>query len=350
MPLDLSAPAVPQSVRCDDCGSDVAVSLLVCPGCHRLIHAATLKRLKADAEAAAAARDYAAELAAWRSAAALLPPGSRQADAVTEKIDALTRPGGPAARAPEEMPKSGIWKWVGGLGPIGVLIWKLKFLIIAFATKGKLLLLGLTKASTLLSMLLAFGVYWTAWGMWFAAGLVISIYIHEMGHVAALRRYGIPASAPMFIPGVGALVRLRAQRLAPHEDARIGLAGPLWGLGAAAAAFAAGRLGGGPMYAAIAHTGAWLNLFNLLPVWQLDGGRGFRPLSRTQRFMAVAAIAATWALTREGLLVLLLLAAILQAWPASASEEGDAVALTQYAGLVLALAMLSTIQVPGAAP
>jgi Zn-dependent protease len=339
MPLDLTAPAVPQSVRCDECGSDVAAGLLVCPGCHRLVHSEALNRLKAEADAAAAAHDYAAELAAWRSAAALLPAGSRQALAVAEKIDALTRRGGPAS-APAEMPKTGIWKWIGGLGPVGVLIWKLKFVIIAFATKGKLLLLGLTKASTLFSMLLAFGVYWTAWGMWFAAGLVISIYIHEMGHVAALRRYGIAASAPMFIPGLGALIRLRAQRLAPHEDARIGLAGPMWGLGAAVAAFAGASLGGGPMYAAIAHTGAWLNLFNLLPIWQLDGNRGFAALASSQRWIAALAFVGGWMVTHDGLFVLLIAAAAFRAFDAHAPADGDRGALGQFVFLIAALSVI----------
>jgi Zn-dependent protease len=340
MPLDVSDAPVPQSVRCDDCGSDVAAGLLVCPGCHRLIHSAALNRFKAEAEAAAAAHDDGAELLAWRSAAALLPPGSRQAMAVAEKIDALTRAGGADSRAPREMPDTGIWKWIGGLGPIGVLLWKLKFVVLALATKGKLLLLGLTKAGTLLSMLLAFGVYWTAWGMWFAAGLVISIYIHEMGHVAALRRYGIAASAPMFIPGIGAIVRLRTQRLAPHEDARIGLAGPMWGLGAAAAAFAAGRIGGGPMYAAIAHTGAWLNLFNLLPVWQLDGNRGFAALDSTQRWLVALAFGCGWLVTHDGLFVLLIAAAAFRAFDAHAPAEGDRGALGQFLFLVAALSIL----------
>jgi Zn-dependent protease len=328
------------ATRCDGCESDVAAGLLVCPGCHRLVHAATLNQLKADAEFAADAGDYTAELAAWRSAVALLPAGSRQHAAVGEKIDALTRAGGAAVSPPAGLPASGPWKWLGGLGTAGVLIWKLKFLLLAFATKGKLLVLGLTKASTFFSMLLAFGVYWTAWGMWFAAGLVLSIYIHEMGHVAALRRYGIAASAPMFIPGLGALIRLRAQRLAPHEDARIGLAGPMWGLGAAAAALTAARMGGGQMYAAIAHTGAWINLFNLLTVWQLDGNRGFAALSTSQRWLIVLTFAGGWALAHDGLFVLLIAAAALRSFDAEAPVAGDRGALAQFAFLILALAVL----------
>ena len=337
--LDLGVPGAAMATRCDGCGSDVAAGLLICPGCHRLVHATTLNQLKTEAETAARAGDYAAELAAWRSAAALLPAGSRQHAAVGERIDALTRAGDPAMSAPE-MPRSGVWKWLGGLGPIAVVLWKLKFLLVALATKGKLLVLGLTKASTFLSMLLAFGVYWTAWGMWFAAGLVLSIYVHEMGHVAALRRYGIAASAPMFIPGLGALIRLRAQRLAPHEDARIGLAGPMWGLGAAVVSLAAARVGGGPMYAAIAHTGAWLNLFNLLPVWQLDGNRGFAALASVQRWMAVLLFVGAWGFTHDGLFVLLIIAAALRAFDAHAPQERDRGALAQFAFLIVALAVV----------
>lgn len=325
---------------CGDCGSDVAPGMQTCPACHRLVHADTLAQLKVSAEAAAAAGNHVAELAAWREAALLLPPGSRQYAIVCAKIDALTRTGGGAVSAPAQIPSSGPWKWLSGLGAAGLLAWKFKFLLVVLLTKGKLLVLGLTKASTLFSMLLAFGVYWTAWGMWFAAGLVLSIYVHEMGHVAALRRYGVPASAPMFIPGVGAFVRLGAGRLAPHEDARIGLAGPMWGLGAAVAALAAGQLGGGPMYNAIAHTGAWLNLFNLLPVWQLDGNRAFSALSTPQRWGIVLLLASAWALSGDGLFVLLTIAAGLRAVQADVPESPDRGVLIQFAFLVIALTLL----------
>ena len=72
------------------------------------------------------------------------------------------------------------------------------------AWKAKALLLGLTKGTTLLTMLLSLGVYWSMWGWPLRLGLVLSIYVHEMGHVIALARYGFRATAPMFIPGLGA--------------------------------------------------------------------------------------------------------------------------------------------------
>jgi hypothetical protein len=91
--------------------------------------------------------------------------------------------------------------------------------------KAKFLLLGMTKLPTLLSAVAAFGVYWTVWGWKFALGLVASMYVHDMGHVFALRRYGIRATAPMFVPGLGAFVCMEQYPKSQREDARVGLAG-----------------------------------------------------------------------------------------------------------------------------
>lgn len=334
----LSIDAAPVATRCERCGTDVAAGILSCPGCHRLVHAAALKKHRDDAEAAARAGDVQAELAAWRLAAELLPAESKQYTIVRDKIAALSQ-AADAAPVPE-VPQSGPWKWLAGMGTTGVLLWKFKFLVVALATKGKLLVLGLTKASTFVSMFLAFGVYWTAWGMWFALGIVLSIYVHEMGHIFALRRFGIAATAPMFVPGLGALIRLRGQRLSPREDARIGLAGPRWGLAAAVVALAGGVFGGGPMWKAIAHVGAWINLFNLLPVWQLDGNRGFAALGRKGRLAIAAMFVAGWMIAGDGLFLLLILIAGARALspdPPPTSERG---ALMEFTFLILALAIV----------
>ena len=334
----LSIDAAPVATRCGTCGTSVAPGILACPGCHRLVHADALKKHRDDAEAAARAGDGQAELAAWRLAAELLPLQSKQYTIVQEKIAALSQ-AADAAPVPE-IPQSGRWKWLGGLGTAGVFLWKFKFLVVTIATKGKLLLLGLTKASTFFSLFLAFGVYWTAWGMWFALGIVLSIYVHEMGHVFALRRFGIAATAPMFVPGLGALIRLRGQRLSPRENARIGLAGPMWGLAAALAALAGSALGGGPMWKAIAHVGAWINLFNLLPVWQLDGNRGLAALARDGRLAVAAAFGAGWMIAGDGLFFLLIAVAGGRAFSSDAPEANDRGALTEFIFLILALAIV----------
>ncbi len=152
-------------------------------------------RLAETAKEAAARGAIPEALSAWREALDLLPPGSKQHQAVAAKITELGRyiPFNAVPASGGAKPKSPASKAAAGLGAIGLTLWKLKAL-----------LLGLTKGSTLLSMLLSLGVYWTIWGWKFALGLVLSIYVHEMGHVIALRRYGFKASALTFIPGLGA--------------------------------------------------------------------------------------------------------------------------------------------------
>ena len=333
----------PLASRCETCGTEIAAELLACPGCRRLVHAEQLRLLSERAAAAARADDRSAEMEAWNSAIDLLPAGSRQRTVIADKIAALSATAASHERLPAPHPHSRVWKWIAGLGPIGLLAWKLKFLAVAMLANGKLLLLGLTKTSTLLSMLLSLGVYWTAWGMKFALGLVLSLYVHEMGHVVALRRYGIPATAPMFVPGLGAFIRLRQRSLPPFQNARVGLAGPVWGLAAALAAAAVAGFSGGPMWSAIAHTGAWLNLFNLLPVWQLDGARGFSALGRPARGIVAAAFAGAWIATGDSLVALLALASIVRAIDPRAPAETDAGVCLEFVALIAALAFVLRI-------
>lgn len=326
-------------MTCSTCLGEVAPNLLACPTCHALVHAERLKALAEEAAGAAARSDTSAELQSWRLALDLLPPGSRQHGVVREKVDRLSRQ--------VTATGSGAWKrgtaGVGALTGAALLLWKLKTVLLIALTKGKFLLLGLGKSSTLLSMLPTFGLYWAAFGWRFAAGLIASIYVHEMGHVYALHRYGIPASAPMFIPGVGAVVRSRHHPVNAHEDARIGLAGPIWGLGASLAAFAAYYASGAAIFGAIGRIGAWINLFNLLPVWQLDGARGLHPTNRLQRWMLTAVVAVTFLVTREGLLVLIGAIAAWHAFRHHDAEEGDWGATAWYAGLVAILSWMSVL-------
>ncbi len=332
------------AAACAGCGTEIAPSLLRCPACRALTHAEELSRIAREAAALESAGRRDEALAAWRTALGLLPADASQAEPIQRRIAALVERGGtdgaPASEPPQLLRR---------LGPIvfgaALVLWKLKFVLVFALTKAKFLLLGLTKASTLLSMLAAAGVYWSLWGWKFALGIVGSIYIHEMGHVAALRHFGIRASAPMFIPGFGAVVRLHQHPATVGEDARVGLAGPVWGLGAAVAALGIFLATGAPIWAAIARFGAWVNLFNLLPVWQLDGGRGFRALGRRHRWYAVGALLATWVLTAEPLLVLLAIAGGVSAM-SEAPDESDTAMLGLYAGLALLLALLSRVPVP----
>ncbi len=304
-----------------------------------------LKELAASAALAAGDGNVRAELAAWREALDFLPPDTRQYQTVAAKVDELSRRVGaladPAAPA---QPK--LWQGGGLVAAVSFAVWKLKAVLGLLVANGKFLALGFGNAATMGSMLLSLGVYWAAFGWKLALGLIVSIYIHEMGHVDALRRFGIRGSAPMFIPGFGALVRIRQQLANPAENARVGLAGPMWGLAAAIGAWLLHAATGAPILAAIARWGAWINLFNLLPVWQLDGSRAFIALSRLQRWLAAAALAAAWFATGEGLLIILAAVTAFEAWRRTAPAAGERTTLVQYIVLVGALSALAVLPVP----
>ncbi|MFP5245247.1 MAG: site-2 protease family protein [Thermoanaerobaculia bacterium] len=340
----MSELALPQqAIRCDGCATELAPALLICPSCRSLVHRARLQSLARTAEAAS---DPHAALAAWREALALLPAGTRQYDTVVSRIDALTA--AIEGKTLEEMRKgpSAGSKWAKILGPLGVaglLLWKLKFLVVALLTKGKLLLLGLTKMSTVASFFLTLGVYWSAWGWKLAAALLGGIYIHEMGHVAELRRRGIAASAPMFIPGLGAVVRLGQHAATPSEDAKIGLAGPLWGFGAGCLFLTLAVTLDSKFWYVVTYLTAVINLFNLTPVWELDGSRGFHALSRTQRWIIIATIALVWLFTREGMLVLVGLVAVWRAFEKKITTVPDWNAFATFVFLIGALAALTLV-------
>lgn len=316
--------------------------MLVCPGCGRLVHAAELSSLAAEAETATREARPSDALAAWRRALGLLPPNTAQARAIDQRIQALSKEVDAAALTPAPAPAAGKGK-AGAAGiaaAVALFLWKFKALLLLVATKGKLLLLGLTKLPTLLSMFFAFGAYWTLWGWQFALGFVLGIYVHEMGHVMALRRYGIAASAPMFIPGLGAFVRLNQRPANAREDAVVGLAGPVWGLAAACVFFALHLALESPLMAALAHVAAYINLFNLLPVWQLDGARGFVALSRMHRLWCVAAFGLAWFVSGDTLLLLVGVVAAVRSFDKTAPEQSDRRTLVTFLVLVAVLSGL----------
>jgi Zn-dependent protease len=327
---------------CPQCGVELPPNLLVCPSCHALVHAAELKTLAGEAEAATAAGNYSDALANWRSALELLPPASAQHGVISARVNELVQRLERPTQA--ELPKKPKWANKGGvLGAIGLVLWKLKFVVLFVLTKAKLLLLGLTKAGTFFSMLLSLGVYWSLWGWKFALGFVLSIYVHEMGHIYQLRRYGIKSTVPMFIPGLGAVIRSKLYPVTPHEEARVGLAGPIWGTFAAGFCYAIFLLTGSGAFAPIARFGAWVNLFNLLPVWQLDGSHAFKALSKLERAIVAAVMLAMFLITKDGLLLLLIIVAAFRCFEKTAPQKRDSAILTEFAFLVVTLSLLATI-------
>ncbi len=321
---------------CTRCGTEIAPGLLRCPACGSLTYAARLQDLAARADQHTRDGQHDQALARWNEALALLPADAAQRPPILQRIQRLESSAPQTAAGTGRRPGGLRGVWVGLATAVLFLLGKVKFL-----------LLGLTKMGTLLSMLAWVGVYWQLYGWKFAVGMVIAIYIHEMGHVAALRHYGIPASAPMFIPGLGAFIRLKAHPPTRTADARVGLAGPIWGTAAALGCLALYLATGDGLYASLTHFGAIINLFNLIPVWQLDGGRGIQALSRPQRWLLLAVVAVSFVAFREGMLLLVGLGVAVQSF-LKPPPESDPGTLTRFGLLVVALSWLATVRAAGA--
>ena len=320
--------------RCVDGSTEIGPYALACPSCRALVHAGQLKEIAATAQAFAEKEDLAAERDAWSRALDLLPPTSQQHEHIAGRLAALNAE--IATRAPEKDPNAPTWR----KSPVAAAA----AAIVVLLTKGKFLLLGLLKAKTFFSMFAFFGVYWTVFGWPLALGLVVSIYIHEMGHVAELRRLHIDASAPFFIPGLGALVRLRQRVDDPVTDALIGLAGPIYGLAAGVVAAIVAMITQSHTWFAIAQLTGYLNLFNLIPIWQLDGSRGFHALATPARWLIVGTAIAMFALTRQPLLILVAGVAAFRSFQQT-SVKTHPRTLATFAVLVIALSFLSEIPV-----
>jgi Zn-dependent protease len=116
------------------------------------------------------------------------------------------------------------------------------------------------------------------------------LLVHEMGHVIALRREGIKASAPMFIPFLGAVISARSLGDNALAEARVGLAGPILGSIGSAVCIVIWHATGNDIWRALAFTGFFLNLFNLLPVIPLDGGRAMAAMAPWMWFLGFAAM------------------------------------------------------------
>ena len=162
-------------------------------------------------------------------------------------------------------------RFLAPLAAVGILLAKFKWLL--------LLLLKVKFLGTALSMIVSIGAYALLFPIWFAVGFVVLIWVHEMGHVIQLKREGIPASAPMFIPFLGAFVAMKQMPKNALAEARVGLAGPVLGSLGALASWGIYELTQQSLFLGLAYIGFFVNLFNLLPVLPLDGGRAVGALS-----------------------------------------------------------------------
>jgi Zn-dependent protease len=200
-----------------------------------------------------------------------------------------------------------------------------------------LLLLSSLKFSKLLfsggTMLLSLGVYAWLYGWKYAAGFIALLFIHEMGHYIAARQRGLPVGLPTFIPFLGAWIELKQMPHDAQTEAYVGLGGPLLGTVGALLCYllARGQDGDSGWLLAVAYAGFFLNLFNMIPLSPLDGGRITAVLSPRIWLLGAPMLAALfWWRPNPMLLVIGLLAAP-QLWQAITYRSDSLQAQTYYA-------------------
>jgi Zn-dependent protease len=189
--------------------------------------------------------------------------------------------------------------------------------LLALLAKAKSLVLLLPKLKLLATFGSAFvsiAAYALLWGWPFAAGFVALLFLHELGHVIQLRREGIKASAPMFIPFLGAVISARSLGSNAAAEARVGLAGPILGSVASAVPLVIWLATGSDFWRALAYIGFFLNLFNLLPVLPLDGGRAMAALSPAVWLVGLAALVAVAIAFPNPIVFLILVFGGIESW------------------------------------
>jgi len=177
-------------------------------------------------------------------------------------------------------------------GSRGLLGWLFSAILAAWAVVkyGLVLLVKLPAGGTIISLIVSFGGYALVFGPWFAVALVVMILVHEMGHVLEIRRQGMQATAPIFIPFLGAAIFQRSHPTDALKQAQIGIAGPIAGTLGATAAFVLFSATGNPIFLLMAWIGFYINLFNLIPLWQLDGAWILGPVSPWFQVAALAVV------------------------------------------------------------
>jgi Zn-dependent protease len=288
---------------CPSCGRDLPVGAVVCQECHALVYARQLEMMAAQARTLEAERRPAEARAVWLQAANLLPAGSTQLGWVRDQARALEINANTMDLQTAE--PSRMWA-----------------------------MLSPKSLGTLVAFLV---VYAAIFGVKFGAGFAVMIAIHEMGHYIDIRRRGLPADMPVFLPGLGAYVRWRGMGVSAVTRAQISLAGPLAGLLAAVGCYALWKGTSLPIWGGLARAGAFLNALNLIPVAILDGGQAAFALGRVQRALLMAIAVATGIYFHESIFYLVGAGAGYRLFTKDDAAQPSLGVLAYYAVVLIAL-------------
>jgi hypothetical protein len=295
----------PEPIRnCHNCGADLPLGVLACEQCHSLVHSEELVRISTRAKALEEQEQLSLAREEWLKALPLLPQNSTQAEWIRDHLCKLELA---AKVAPPPEQKNNWARKLGPLAPIAILL-----------AKSKTLLLAIFKLKFIFSLFAFMGVYWALFGPAFGVGFAVLILVHEMGHYIDIRRRGLPADMPVFLPGLGAYVRWQALGVTRQTRAAISLAGPFAGfLGAAVCAALWYRTGNG-----------------------LDGGQAVESLSKTERLVLLAACLFLWLFAGEGLFFLVAAGFAYRLFTKDLPPQPSPITAAYFVGVLAALGTL----------
>ncbi|MDM5212974.1 site-2 protease family protein [Peribacillus sp. NJ4] len=181
-------------------------------------------------------------------------------------------------------------------------------------------LLKIAKVGSLISIFISLGAYALVYGWKFAVALIYLIYIHEMGHLLAAKRKGIKTSNAIFIPFVGALISLKEEPKNANQEAYLAFGGPLLGTLAFLPAIPLFMMTENPFWLLVITLGAMINLFNLMPVHPLDGGRIVGVISTKIWVLGIIGMVVYMFFHPNPFLILFLLLGITKWWKEFRSE------------------------------
>lgn len=325
--------AIIAPARCAQCTRELASDAVVCPGCNSLVHSDELERLAESARQLEAAGKLRPARDEWLRALKLLPQDSEQAKWIAAHAKALLDRALDSELATK--PTSKWAKRLAPLGPVGVLL-----------AKSQAVFVAIFKLKFLLTFATFLWVDWQLFGMWFGTGLTVLILIHELGHYIDVKRRGLPAEMPVFLPGFGAYVRWNALGVSKETRAAVSLAGPLAGWLGAAVCMVIWWKTGQNVWAALARASAVLNVLNLVPVWVLDGSQAMPALAKSERIFLLIASLAVWALAGEGIFFVVAAGITYRLFTKDMPEK-PSLAITSYYTAVLACLGLVLHFLPG---
>jgi Zn-dependent protease len=161
-----------------------------------------------------------------------------------------------------------------------------------------------------------------------------------MGHFIDIKRRGLPADMPVFLPGFGAYVRWKAIGISEEVRAEVSLAGPLAGLIGSAVCMAIFWRTGNSFWLALARFNACLNVLNLLPIWVLDGGQAALALNKTGRIILLTAAIALWLILGEGIFFLVAAGATYRLFTKDLSDQSNRIATAYYVAVLACLGIV----------